>query len=49
LNYGSLTENQGIEVGSATYRRGREAEHIDYFDRDSFSNMKQNSHQYQPS
>ena len=41
LNYGNLTDNKGIQVGSATHRRGWEAGHIDYFGRDSFSSIEQ--------
>ena len=41
LNYGNLTDNKGIEVGSAAHRRAWEAGHIDYFGRDSFSNIEQ--------
>lgn len=56
LNYGTLTENKGIEVGSAAHRRAWESGHIDYFGRDSFSNIQQqlekniqlNSFEYHP-
>ncbi|UJR29816.1 hypothetical protein I4U23_017360 [Adineta vaga] len=41
LNYGNLTSNRGVETGSAAHRRAWEAGHIDYFGRDSFSNIQQ--------
>jgi hypothetical protein len=57
LNYGNLTDNKGIEVGSAAHRRAWEAGQIDYYGRDSFDNIQQqlerniqqNSSEYQPS
>ena len=56
MNYENITENKGIEVGSAAHRRAWEAGHIDYFGRDSFSNIEQqlqrnigqNLYQYHP-
>ncbi|CAF3804114.1 unnamed protein product [Adineta steineri] len=41
LNYGNLITHQGMESGSAAHRRAWEAGHIDYFGRDSFSNIQQ--------
>lgn len=41
MNYGNLTENKGIEIGSAAHRRAWESGHIDYFGRDSFANIEQ--------
>ena len=41
MNYGNLTDNKGIEVGSPAHRRAWEAGHIDYFGRDSFANIEQ--------
>jgi len=41
LNYENLTDNKGIEVGSAAHRRAWESGHIDYYGRDSFTNIQQ--------
>jgi len=57
LNYGSLTNDQGVQSGSVAHRRAWEAGHIDYQGRDSFSNIEeqlkkniaQQPQQYHPS
>lgn len=41
LNYGSLTNNQGVQAGSVAHRRAWESGHIDYTGRDSFNNIQQ--------
>ncbi|CAF4067488.1 unnamed protein product, partial [Rotaria sp. Silwood1] len=41
LDYKSLPTNNGIEIGSAEHRRAWESGHIEYFGRDSFSNIQQ--------
>ncbi|CAF1414695.1 unnamed protein product [Adineta ricciae] len=41
FQYENLTNNSGVELGSAEHRRAWEAGHIDYFGRDSFSNIQQ--------
>jgi len=41
LNYGSLTNNQGVQTGSAAHRRAWEAGHVDYQGRDSFNNIQE--------
>lgn len=41
LQYENLTNNSGVELGSAAHRRAWEAGHIDYFGRDSFSNIQE--------
>lgn len=41
LNYGSLTNNQGVQAGSVAHRRAWESGHVDYNGRDSFSNIQQ--------
>jgi len=41
LNSRSLTCNKGIEIGSAEHRRAWEAGQVDYYGRDSFSNIQQ--------
>ena len=44
LSYGNLTNNEGIQVGSIAHRRAWEAGHVDYFGRDSFSNIEEQLH-----
>ncbi len=41
LNYGSLTNDQGVQTGSAAHRRAWEAGHVDYHGRDSFTNIQE--------
>lgn len=41
LNYGSLTNSQGVQAGSVAHRRAWESGHIDYQGRDSFNNIQQ--------
>jgi glycogenin glucosyltransferase len=41
LNYGSLTDDQGVRTGSAAHRRAWEAGHVDYHGRDSFTNIQE--------
>ncbi len=57
LNYGSLTNDQGVQAGSVAHRRAWEAGHVDYQGRDSFNNIQeqlekniaQQQQQYHPS
>jgi glycogenin glucosyltransferase len=57
LNYGSLTNDQGVQAGSVAHRRAWEAGHVDYQGRDSFNNIQeqlekniaQQPQQYHPS
>ncbi len=57
LNYGSLTNEQGVQAGSVAHRRAWEAGHVDYQGRDSFNNIQeqleknisQQQQQYHPS
>ncbi|CAF1196369.1 unnamed protein product [Adineta steineri] len=41
LNYGSLTNEQGVQAGSAAHRRAWESGHVDYHGRDSFTNIQE--------
>ncbi|CAF4131863.1 unnamed protein product [Rotaria sordida] len=41
LNYGSLTNDQGVQSGSAAHRRAWEAGQIDYHGRDSFTHIQE--------
>jgi len=41
LNYGSLTNEQGVQTGSAAHRRAWESGHVDYQGRDSFNNIQE--------
>jgi glycogenin glucosyltransferase len=41
INYGSLTDTQGVQAGSVAHRRAWEAGHIDYQGRDSFNNIQE--------
>lgn len=41
LNYGSLTNEQGVQAGSVAHRRAWEAGHVDYHGRDSFNNIQE--------
>ncbi|CAF4038867.1 unnamed protein product, partial [Adineta steineri] len=40
LNYGALTNEQGVQAGSAAHRRAWESGHVDYHGRDSFTNIQ---------
>jgi len=41
LNYGALTNDQGVQTGSVAHRRAWEAGHIDYQGKDSFDHIQE--------
>jgi hypothetical protein len=41
LNYGSLTNDEGVRTGSVAHRRAWEAGHVDYHGRDSFTHIQE--------
>ena len=41
FNYQSLTNDSGVQTGSAAHRRAWEAGHVEYQGRDSFSQIQQ--------